>query len=74
MEDFVETHLCKSRGILRSRVLRVYVTSSRLLFLTEEEQNLTAVELSECTNMWLRPNLLLFGRNDVNSSMRRGNR
>ena len=24
IEDFVETHLCKLRGILRSRVLRVF--------------------------------------------------
>ena len=30
-----------------------YVTSSRLLVFVEEEQNLTAVELGECTNMWL---------------------
>ena len=52
IEDFVETHLCKLRGILRSRVLRVLcdfikdVTSPHL-----GEQNLTAQELSECTRV-----------------------
>ena len=72
IEDFVETHLCKLRGILRSHY-GFYVTASRMLVLIEREQNLTAVELSECTTLWLwicmRPYLLLVGRNNINSSM-----
>ena len=43
-----------------------------MLVLIEGEQNLTAVEHSECTNMWLRirmpPYLLLVGRNIMNSN------
>ena len=31
----------------------LYVTSSIMLVLIEGEQNLTGVELSDCTNMWL---------------------
>ena len=39
IEDFVETHLCKLRGILRSRVLRVLcITSSRMLVLIEGDK------------------------------------
>ena len=55
-----------------------YVTSSRMLSPYWGEQNMTAVELSECTNMWLRicmgPYFLLVGRNNINSSMWRGDK
>ena len=42
IEDFVETHLCKLRGILRSRVLRV---------LCDLTKDVSPVELTECTYM-----------------------
>ena len=40
IEDFVETNLCKLRGILRSRVLQYgfHVTSSRMLVLIEGDK------------------------------------
>ena len=48
-----------------------------MLVLVEGEQILTAVELSECTNIWLwilmRLYFLLVGRNIANIRMRRGN-
>ena len=37
IEDFVETCLCKLRGILPSRVLGFYVTSSRMLVGTKSD-------------------------------------
>ena len=64
-------------GYFVSRVLRDYVTSSRVLVLIEGEQNLTAVELSECTNtkyvaMDMYATLfILVGGNIINDSMRR---
>ena len=57
----------------------LYVTLSRMLILNEG-QNLTAVELSECTNtkyvaMDMYATLfILVGRNIINSSMRRGDK
>ena len=53
IEDFVETHHCKLRGILRSRVPRVLRDLIKNVCPYWGGQNLTAVELSECTNMWL---------------------
>ena len=53
IEDFVETHLCKLRGKLRSRVLRVLCDLINNVSPYWREQNLTAVELSESINMWL---------------------
>ena len=53
IEDFVETHLCKLRGILRSRVLRVLCNLIKNLSPYWWGQNLTTVELSECINLWL---------------------
>ena len=48
VEDFVETHLCKLRGILRSRVLRVSCNLIKNVSPYWRGQNLTAVKLSEC--------------------------
>ena len=48
IEDFVETHLCKLRGMLRSRVLRVLCNFIKNVSPYWGGQNLTAVELSEC--------------------------
>ena len=53
IEDFVETHVCKLRGILRSRVLRVLCDLIKNASPCWGGQNLTAVQLSECINMWL---------------------
>ena len=38
IEDFVETHLCKLRGILRSRVLRVSCDLIKLLVFIEGDK------------------------------------
>ena len=55
IEDFVEPHICKLRGILRSRVLRVLCALIKNVINSPYwgGQNLTAVELSECINLWL---------------------
>ena len=53
VDDFVETHLCKLRGILRSRVLRVMSDLVNNVSPHWGGQNLTAVELGACINMWL---------------------
>ena len=45
MEDFIETHYCKLRGILRSLVLRVLCDLIKNVSPYEGGQNLTAVEL-----------------------------
>ena len=50
IEDFVETHVCKLCGILRSRVLRVLCDLIKDVSPSWGEQNLTAVELIKCTN------------------------
>ena len=58
-KDFVETDFCKLRGILRSRVLLILLGVLCNLIKNVSPcwggQNLTAVELSECTgiNLWL---------------------
>ena len=46
IEEFVETHLFKLRGILRSRVLRDLCDLIKNVSPYGGEQNLTAVELS----------------------------
>ena len=80
IEDFVGTHLCKLCGILRSCVLRVLCDLIKDVSPYYGEQQLTAVELSECTNtkyvaMDMYATLfVLVGRNIINSSMRRGDK
>ena len=59
IEDFVSTHLWKLCGILRSRVLRVSCDLIKDVSPYWGEQNLKAVELSECTTtkyvaIWIR--------------------
>ena len=73
IEDFVETHLCKLRGILRSRVLRVLCDLIKNVNPYWGGGNLTAVELSERINMAVDVYATLFTfveRNLSNSSMR----
>ena len=74
IENFVENHLRKLRGILRSRVLRVLCYLIKNVSPCWGGQNLTAVELSECVNIWLRDmhaTLFTFvGRNLINSNTR----
>ena len=66
MEDFIETHYCKLRGILRSLVLRVLCDLIKNVSPYGGRQNLTPVELSEDINMslWVcvRPYLNLLDR------------
>ena len=52
-EDFVGNHLCKLRGIIRSSVNRVLCDLIKDISPYYGEQNLTALELSVCRNMWL---------------------
>ena len=54
IENFVENHLRKLRGILRSRVLRVLCYLIKNVSPCWGGQNLTAVELIECINILLR--------------------
>ena len=58
---FHRPHLCKLRGILRSRVLRdLYVTLSRMLSRYSGEQSLTDVVSSECINIYVAMPPFLF--------------
>ena len=51
IEDFLETHLCNLRGMLRSRVLRVLRRTQS----DNIRQNLTAVELGGGTHIRYTP-------------------
>ena len=44
IEDFVETHLCKLRGVLRSRVLRASMQESR----RDRSKATTVIRFSRC--------------------------
>ena len=65
-EDFVETHVCKLRGILSSRVRPVLfdvknVATAVTGVLIEGDKNLTAVQLSKMyTNVALDMHATLF--------------
>ena len=60
IEDFVETHLCKLRGILRSRVLRVLCDVIKNVSPYRGDQNQTAEELSECSYKYEVPGTWLW--------------
>ena len=74
IEDFIETHLCKLRGIFRSRVLRVLCNLIENVSPHWGGQNLTA----SCGTQWtyksvaedMYATLFTIGHNLINSSMR----
>ena len=80
IEDFVETHLCKLCGILRSRVLRVLCDLIKMLVLTEENKKSGSCgtqwvyKYEECSYGYVCDLFILVGRNIINRSMRRGNK
>ena len=73
IEDFVETHLCKLRGILRSRVLRVLCdliknVSPFLRRTKSEPWNSVSVWICDCR--YVCQPFTFVGSNLINSSMR----